>query len=352
MSITRINYERLKNFTSEVFQKLNVPKRDADITSDVLTRADLRGIESHGVSRLPRYVFRLKNDLIKPKPKMKVIKETSNTLLIDGDNGLGQVIGNDVMELCIKKAKKSNICFGTVRNSNHFGIAGFYSIKALQHDLIGISLTNSQPLVAPTFGRTRMIGTNPISIAVPSTTELPYVLDMATSIVPLGTIDVYARNEENIPPTWALNNKGIPTKYPEKVLEGGALMPLGGTEENSGYKGYGLGLAVDIFSGILSGGAYGTNVGSPYEKTISNVCHFFGAVNVEAFRPLEEFRKDMDDLVNSMKIAPKAEGQDRIFVHGEIEWEFEEDRKKNGIPFNEKVIKILQGVADDFNLEL
>ena len=347
----RVNPEELRIFVSSVFEKLGVPKKDAFTTADVLVSADLRGIESHGTSRLPRYVYRLENGLINKTPQIRIVREKPCTLLVDGDNGLGQVVGVWAMDKCIEKANSAGIGMATVRNSNHFGIAGYYSMRALKHDMIGVSLTNSQPLVAPTFGRQKIIGTNPISVSVPASKEMSFVLDMATSIVPLGTISVHAKLKQPIHESWAINRAGLPTKDPEEVIDGGALMPLGGPRITGGHKGYGLSTVVDILSGILSGASYAVNVGSPYEPTISNIGHLFAAVSIDAFRPADEFKRDMDELIRTLKSSPKAAGQDRIYVHGEIEFEMEKQRRSHGIPVREEFARDLIDVGKRFGVD-
>lgn len=346
-----MNAEELRAFVATVFEKLSVPGKDAFTTADSLIKADLRGIESHGTSRLPRYVYRVENKLINTSPRIKIVRESPSTMLVDGDNGLGQVVGVWTMDRCIEKAKSTGICMATVKNSNHFGIAAYYSMRALKHNMIGISLTNSQPLVAPTFGKQRTIGTNPISVSVPAGKEKPFVLDMATSIVPLGTISVHAKLKQPINANWAVNKDGAPTTNPEEAEKEGALMPLGGPRITGGHKGYGLSTVVDIVSGVLSGASFAVTVGSPFEHTISNIGHFFAAIDIQAFRPLDEFKSDMDELIRTLKNSPKAAGQNRIYIHGEIEFEMEKDRIEHGIPVHEAFAKDLIDVGKKLGVD-
>ncbi len=344
--------EELDDYIIRFFEKLGVSHADAAIASEVLLSADLRGVESHGLIRLHTYYgSRLQKGTIDPTSPITVINETPATLILDGGKGLGQVVARTAMTRCIEKAKESGMAMVSVRNSNHYGIAGYYAMMALPHNMIGISLTNAQPLVAPTHGRTPLLGTNPISIAVPTETQRPFVLDMATSIVPIGKVTVYDKAKKSIPAGWGINQAGVVTQNPAEVLNGGALLPLGGTDEMRGYKGYGLAMMVDILSGVLSGAAFGGTVGRPRENKGANVGHFFAAINVEAFRPVEEFKKDMDEFLLQMKNAPKAVGEDRIYVAGEKEFELAEYHRQNGVPLMDEVVKSLKEAGDKIGVE-
>ena len=270
--------------------------------------------------------------LINPASPYKVLRETPTTLLMDGGNGLGMVAGQATMDKVIEKARTTGVALASVRNSNHYGIAGYYAMMALDYDMIGVSFTNAQPLVAPTYSRSAMLGTNPIAVAVPALNERPFVLDMATSIVPIGKISVHQQTGNEIPAGWGIDSTGQVTTNPQAVLQGGALLPLGGIDLFRGYKGYGLALLVDIFSGLLSGAAVGPEVGNPVRDKIANVGHFFAAIRIDAFRDPLEFKTDLDHLLRTLKEAPKAEGQDRIFIHGEKEFEAVEKNLREGIP--------------------
>src|SRR3989442_7255026 len=300
---------KLKDFCNKVWMKLGVPAQDARIAPDVLVLADLRGIESHGVARLPRYYADLKIGWTKPTDQSKIVKETKATAMIDGGQSLGQVVGHKGMELAIKKAKETAVGIVSVRNSNHYGIAGYYTLMALEQDMIGVSMTNAAPLVVPTFGRNAILGTNPISVAAPASRERPFVLDMATSVVPRGKLEVLDRKGLPMPPGWAVDETGRSSADPSRVLNamakrlGGGILPLGGEgEEHSGHKGYGLALMVDVFSGVLSGAATGLKVNAEERKP--DVGHFFMALDPAAFRPLDEFRQDMYRLARQLKVSP------------------------------------------------
>ncbi|MFO7929472.1 MAG: Ldh family oxidoreductase [Candidatus Humimicrobiaceae bacterium] len=344
-NINRYKKEDLINYTIKFMNKLGVSEEDAKIVGDVLISADLRGINSHGLIRLSTYYGnRLLKKYMNPTTPIKVLSETDTTALIDGGNGLGQVAAYKAMEKCINKAKKANVAIVTVKRSNHFGIAGYYSMMALEHNMIGISLTNSQPLVAPTYGKSAVFGTNPISIAAPSYKENPFVLDMATSTVPIGKVKVYEKKGEKIPLGWGIDDEGNLTEDPKKVQSGGpgAVTPLGGSDIMRSYKGYGLAIMVDILCGVLSGSAHLTNIGFPHEPRESNIGHFFVAINIDAFRPVIDFKKQMDSLIEELKNAPRAKGKEKIYVAGEKEFESEAYNRKHGVPLLKAVVKDLK----------
>lgn len=357
---TRVQAEPLKGFCRRVFEKLDVPPEDAQVTADNLVLADLRGISSHGVARLRRYVKGLQDGVMLANPKIEVVQETATTALIDGGAGLGQPVSARAMRLAIQKAREAGAGFVAVRNSNHYGIAGYYALMALQEEMIGISMTNAAVLVVPTFGRDAMLGTNPISVAAPAGEERAFVLDMATSTVPRGKLEVYDRQEKPLPLGWATDERGVATEDASKVLKnllaraGGGLLPLGGAGElMGGHKGYGLALLVDVLCGVLPGAGYANTI---YPKTAegkplpANVGHFFGALRVDGFRPLDEFKATMDDIIRRLKRSPKAEGEERIYIHGEKEFEMEDERRLGGVVLHPKVVTDLQGIADELGL--
>ena len=353
---TYIKVDTLRQFTTSVFEKFGVPTEDAKITTDVLISADQRGVSSHGLQRLGRYINGLKVGVMKPVAKISVLKETPNTLLISGDDGLGQVVGYKAMKLVIEKALKNNVALASVCNSNHYGMAAYYSMMALDKDLIGISLTNSEPLLVPTYGKDAVIGTNPISIAVPTGEERPFVLDMATSTVPRGKLEVRNRAGESIPNTWATDELGNPTTDPSRVLKnirdgrGGGLLPLGGAEEkDGGHKGYGLAFAVDIFCGVLSGSVIGLDLYSK-EGASAKISHFFGAIKIEAFVQLVHFRRLMDEYIAMIRNSAKATGQNRIFIHGEKELELHEQRK-NEVPVLNNVVEEIRRIGEEVSVK-
>jgi len=356
----RIAAEKLKSFCTEALEKLEVPHEDAEITAKVLVEADLRGIDSHGVARMSRYVSGIQQGMMRPNANPKVVHETPVTATIDADAGLGQPVSCRAMQLAIRKAREHSLGFVGVRNSNHFGIAGYYAMMALAEDMIGICSTNSEVLVVPTFARNPVLGTNPIAITVPAGDERPFVLDMSTATVTRGKLEVYARLEKPIPLNWATDENGVATDDPAHVLQniikrsGGGLLPLGGAlEESGGHKGYGLALAVEIFSAVLPGALYANKVYPKDEKgkpLPSGIGHFFGAMRIDAFRPKNEFKRDMDDIIHRLKEAPKAKGAERIYIHGEKEFEEAERLVKLGIPLNQKVVDDLRVIAKQLGM--
>lgn len=339
--------EDLKAYSVRFFVKHGVSEAHARTAAEILVTADMRGVDSHGVIRLDSYYgTRLRAGLIDPTTPLTVLHETPTTLSLDANAGLGMVAGFTAMTRCIEKAENVGLAMVTVRNSNHYGIAGYYAMMALPHNMIGISFTNSQPLVAPTYGRTAILGTNPIAVAAPAGHNRPYVLDMATSIVPIGRVTVYSKAGRQIPEGWGIDGTGQITTDPNAVLHGGALLALGGSDVMRGYKGYGLSLLVDIFSGVLSGASTGQDVAHKGEPRPADVGHFFAAVKVEAFRNIQDFTRDMDKLLDELKNAPKAEGQDRIYIHGEKEFELFEKYAKNGVPVMAEVVKGLKEIGE------
>lgn len=347
--------KKLRDFCNAVWMKLGVPEKDAKVTTDVLVLADLRGVESHGVARMPRYYNNLKNGWAHPTDQSKIVRETKAVAMIDGGQSLGQVVGRKGMELAIKKAKETAVGMVSVRNSHHYGIAGYYSLMALEQDLIGVSMTNAAPLVVPTFGRSAILGTNPISLTAPAGKEKPFVLDMATSVVPRGKLEVYDRLQKSMPLGWAVDITGRSTTDPHSVLDalskrlGGGILPLGGEgEEYSGHKGYGLALMVDVLCGVLSGS--GTGLGVDSDKAKPNVGHFFMAIDPAAFRPLEEFRRDMDRLAQELKNSPKAQGQNRIYIHGEKSFARMERYRREGIPLEVPVVDSMKKIGAELQV--
>jgi L-2-hydroxycarboxylate dehydrogenase (NAD+) len=358
---SRVQPKTLKALCIQVLQKMGLSEEDAHIVADVLLAADLRGIDSHGVARLGFYVEKLQRGVMVPSPSVRTVYETPVTALVDAGGGMGHPVSFRAMEKAIQKALDNGVGFVAVRNSNHYGIAGYYALMALEHGCIGISMTNSYAFVVPTFGRDAVLGTNPIAVAAPAGRARPFVLDMATSAVPFGKIEVHDRLGKPLPQSWATDKRGSPTTDTRRVVEylgdraGGGLLPLGGSGELlGGHKGYGLALLVDILCGVLPGALYADLVypQTPDGKPLpSGIGHFFGALRVEAFRPLAEFRAAMDDLQRRLKNAPKAEGQNRIYIHGEKEFEEAERRSRAGVPLNSSVLAELGGIADELGVE-
>jgi L-2-hydroxycarboxylate dehydrogenase (NAD+) len=346
-SVLRFRRDDLMDYVVRYMTKLGVPPDHAKIVGEVLICADIRGVESHGMQRLGSYYgSRISKGWLDPKTPYKTVSESETTALIDGGNGLGQVTSHNAMLLAIQKAKKSGMSAVTVRNSNHYGIAGYYAMKALDEGMIGLSFTNSQPLVAPTYGKTAVLGTNPIAMAAPSGNHYPYLLDMATSAVAYGKIQIYEKKHEHIPIGWGIDEEGNATNDPSMIKPGGhgALLPLGGMDITAGYKGYGLAILVEILCSVLSGGNFLTNVGGPGRPEPTGVSHFFMAIDIEHFRPLIDFRNSMDAMIELLKRSPIATGRDEILVAGEKEFELALFNQEHGVP-------LIRPIVDDLRKE-
>ena len=349
----RVPKDELMRVVQEVFVSLGVPKGDAYIVAENLVMADMRGVESHGVQRLKRYVDGIKNGAVKTKPNIKIEKESPIHALVDGDGGLGQVIGHYAMNLAIGKAKKNYFGIVGVKRSNHYGIAGYYALMAVKENMIGISLTTSRPLVAHTGSMEKFIGTNPISLTAPSNSKYPFFLDMATSVVPSGKIEVYRRKGKPVPEGWAISTETgeIITDPAEILSPKGAILPLGGLGELlGGHKGYGLSAMVDVLGGILTGAAWSKYVGQTQQPN-SNVGHFFMVINPEAFMPLDEFRDRMSKMIEDLKNAKKHPKFEKIWVHGEKGFLTYETRLKKGVPVYKKVFNEINEIAKELKVE-
>ncbi len=338
---------KLAAFCVAVLERAGVPTENAEMVAHSLLAANLRGVDTHGVTRLPVYVERLRAGLIDGRTTGRIVAESPTTAAYDGQNGLGQVVGTKGMQLAIAKARESGVGLVTVRNSNHFGTAAYYAMMALDHDMIGFSLTNSPPLMAPWGGKHPFFGTNPLAIAVPAGEERPFVFDMATSVVARGSVILAAKKGDPIPPTWALNRDGEPTTDPKAALDG-ALLPLGG------HKGFGLAMVIDVLAGVLAGGPFGPHIGELYNNPDKPqaVGHFFGVFPIDRFRPVREFKAEMDAMIREVKAQPLGKGFEKIMVAGEPEHLAEQQRREKGVPLSDVVVKDLsklgEGVGVDF----
>lgn len=351
--VIHIDYNTLKNFMKDVFVRLNVPEKDAEIIAEVLIISDLRGIDSHGIQRCKMYFDRIKKGVYNPKTEIEIIKETPTTAVIDGKCGMGPVIGYKSMKLAIKKAKKFGVGITVVRNSSHFGIAGYYSLMAIKEGMIGITTTNARPAVPPTFGVEPMLGTNPLTAGVPTDEGFPFLIDCATSIIQRGKVEIYDRIHKDLPNGVTINKNGKSQRDPTQLLHNledstAALLPLGGCgETTSGYKGYGYATLVEILSSALQNGVYLKDTAGVIENKQKRlkVGHFFMAINIENFIPVEQFKNTTGNIMRSLRNSRKAPGCNRIYTAGEKEYFIEKDRKKNGIPINRSIqedIKLMQ----------
>ena len=347
----------LKEFTCQVFRQMGCPDEQAQVTADCLNQADLRGVDSHGVARLSGYTRLWELKRLNASPDMKIIHETPSTAVLDGDLGLGLVTAPHAMNIAIEKAKIAGTGWVAVQNSNHYGIAGYHAMMALEHDMIGISLTNASPLVAPTFSKSRFLGTNPIAVAIPALHQPPFVIDMATTTVANGKLEVLQRKGEDAPLGWAQDKEGNPTTDAFALRNGGSMLPLGGDRDHGGHKGYCLGAMVDIFSAVLSGANYGPWVppfvaflDPPANPVGNGIGHFLGAMRIDAFRPASEFKEHMDNWINTFRNAEPTAGHDKVLIPGDPERELTVERLKNGIPLQEQVVKDLFELGKKFNV--
>ena len=335
----------LKAFIVSVFDRWGTPPAIAELTADLMVRTDLRGVDSHGVGMLPTYLRWQRQGWIVPAAEPKIVRDEGTTAVVDGQQAFGHYTSTLAMELAIAKARAHGVGFVTCRNSNHYGAAANYSMMALAHDMIGLSMTNAGPAVVPTHGRQAMLGTNPLSLAAPAGHQAPFVLDMATSTVAIGKLSVALRWGRPIPAGWALDEGGQPTTDPTVAYQTRLMTPLGATRELGGHKGYGLAVMVDILAGVLAGALFaGVRQRDP-DPIRADIGHFFGAIDVARFRDLAAFKTDMDDLLHALKDSTKAEGQERIYVAGEPEWECEQRRRREGIPLAPGLVTQLREVA-------
>lgn len=345
--------EELMRFSRQVFESYGVPPEDAQLASEVLAASDIRGIDSHGVARLYSYSDMLTAGRINPTPDIKIVRETAATATVDGDNGLGLVVGPQANRIALDKAAEVGSGAVSVRNTNHYGIAGYYVLEALKRDLIGISMTNSTALTAPLWGAERMLGTNPIAIAFPGKEKPPIVIDMATSAVAYGKIEIARRKQQPIPDGWAINETGATTPVPDEMIHGGALLPLGSDREHGGHKGYCLAAMVDILCCVLSGANWGPFAPPftlqqkiPDRKVGEGIGHFFGAWKIDGFIDPDEFKSQIDQWRQVFKATKPAVGTDGPLIPGDPERDAEAIRRVQGVPLVLPVVEDLQKIAD------
>jgi len=355
-----VDFNTLENFMVDAFVGVGVPEEDARICADVLIAADKRGIDTHGIGRLKTiYYDRIKNGIQSAVTNFEIVKDSLATAVVDGHNGMGQVIAKKAMDLAIEKAKTYGIGMVVARNSTHYGIAGYYTLMAAEAGMVGITGTNARPSVAPTFGVENMFGTNPLTFTMPSDEEFPFFLDCATSMVQRGKIELYDRAEKEIPEGWVIGHDGKAMTNPPQILEAfqkgeAALVPLGGIgEETAGYKGYGYATVVEILSAALQGGKFLKMLSGMEDgkKVPINLGHFFIAINISSFIDLESFKKTTGDILRSLRSAKKAPGAERIYTAGEKEHLTWLDRKDKGAPVNKNLQLQLLEIKKELNLE-
>jgi L-2-hydroxycarboxylate dehydrogenase (NAD+) len=341
-SHVRVEQDALETICSTVFERLGLSPEDADVSAKVLVAADARGIPSHGVARLGRYVNGLENRIVVPDAAVEVLADTPASIVLHAHGAMGAPVSHRAMRTVIQKASTNGAAFGCVRDSNHFGIAGYYAMMALEHDMIGITMTNTAALGVPTFGRQVMFGTNPIAFAAPADKERGFVLDMATTVVTRGKIEVYDRLDKELPSGWAVDKTGQPATAAQSILTdmfhrvGGGIMPLGGASELfGGHKGYGLAIMVDILCAALCGAPFGPGVADTAASS-GRVSHFFGAIRIGMFRDPAAFRQDMDRMLRDLRECPIADGADRVYFAGLKEFENEDAARRLGVQLLQK----------------
>ncbi len=352
----KVDYCELKQFCKEVFMALKLSKADALISAEVLVEADLRGIPSHGVGRLWRYVNGLRTGQMLPEPHTEIVRETAGSIVVDANGGMGAPVSSKTMQMIIDKAETNGSAFGCVFNSNHFGIAGYYAMLALEHNMVGLAMTNTAALGVPSFGRQVMFGTNPLAFCAPANTEKAFVLDMSTTVVSRGKIEVYDREHKILPENWAVDKTGHSATDPGKILKdmfyrhGGGILPLGGEgTQHGGHKGYGLAVMVDILCAVLCGAPSGADI-CDTETSSARVSHFFGAIKIDCFREPAEFRADMDKMLRRLRATRPAEGEERVYYAGLKEFECEKTVIEQGVPLSLATFDSLKKIAEEFKL--
>lgn len=342
----------LRAFTKSIFIKMGCSVEHADLATDVLIKADLRGIDSHGVARLTGYVRLWEKKRINAKPDIRIVHETPSTATVDGDAGLGLVVAPFAMKIAIEKAEKFGSGWVSVRNSNHFGIAAYHTLMATEKNMIGYAMTNASALVAPTFANERMLGTNPMCYAFPAGKYPPVIVDMATSAAANGKLEIAQRTGKSVPEGWIQDANGNPSTDPHELKNGGALLPLGSDREHGSHKGFGLSATVDILSAVLSGANYGpwappfVAFMEPSDNPVGKgLGHFLGAMRVDGFRPIDEFKNHLDNWIERFSSAKTIDKDQKVIIPGEPEFIAENERRISGIPIIEGVCKDLNAVA-------
>lgn len=350
--------QKLRQFTESVFLKMGCPVTDAQLAADVLLKSDLRGIDSHGVARLSGYVRLWEKERINATPEVRIVHETATTATVDGDAGLGLVVAPFAMKVAIEKAKIYGSGWVAVKNSNHFGIAGYHALMAVEQDMIGISMTNASPLVAPTYANERLLGTNPMCYAFPAGKYPPLVVDMATAAAANGKLEIAQRANQPIPEGWVQDKDGNSSTSAHQLKDGGSLLPLGSDKDHGSHKGYGLSATVDILSAVLSGANYGPWV-PPFVAFLEpsanpvgeGIGHFFGAMRIDGFRPADDFKQHLDNWIERFKSAKTVDPDKKVIIPGEPEYAFEQERKIQGIPLIDVVVNDLNELAVKLGIE-
>jgi len=350
-------YDALAAFARLVFKKMGCSDDDATLAIKVLLSADLRGIDSHGIARLSGYYRLYEAGRINPKPDVRIVHETPSTATVDGDSGLGLVVAPKAMQVAIDKAEKVGSGWVSVKNSNHFGIAGYHAMMALEHNMIGWAMTNASALVAPTFARERMLGTNPICVAIPAGEEPAFVADFATTTAANGKLEILQRKEADAPEGWVVDGDGNSTHDAHILKKGGMMLPLGSDREHGSHKGYALGSIVDIFSAVLSGASYGpwappfpAYVPMPDNMPGDGLGHFLGAMRIDGFRPADDFKKHMDNWITRFRSTTPVDPAQPVLVPGDPERFMEAARAQTGIPLVLPVVDDLTQLGEKLGI--
>lgn len=350
---TGIDADKLTSFTAKVLQKVGMPEDEAMITARMLVDCDLRGVDSHGVNHLKVYVKGIQNGFINLNPKTEVFSQAPSTAIMEADRGLGFVVGYRAMMEAIRRAKETGAGFVALRNNTHIGASANYSMLALEHDMIGIAMTQTGPLieVVPPEAKTRGVGTNPISVAIPAGKKPAFILDMATSVVSYGKVEIARMKGTSMPEGWVVDSEGKPVTDPTKVKPGKvAFLPLGGTPTMGSYKGFGLGVLVDILCGVLSGGKAGLQMVDE-GRGICNPSHcFFGALRIDGFLAVDKFKKAMDEMIEAYEALPTLPSVKKVYIAGGYEAEIVKDRQANGIPLHSKVLQELKELSEELGV--
>jgi len=359
-AVVYASFEEMHEFMRLAFIAAGVPPEDAKVCADVLIESDKRGIDSHGVGRLkPIYLDRIKEGIQFTTTNFEVVRETPSTAVIDGHDGMGHVIAVRSMHLAIEKAKKCGLAMVAVRNSTHYGIAGYYALMAAREDMICFTGTNARPSIAPTFGVENMLGTNPLTIGFPTDEDFPFVIDCATSITQRGKIEHYARINKTMPAGWVIDQKGQAVTDPQIALQGliagtCALTPVGGIgDELAGYKGYGWATVVEVLSAALQGGSFLktlTGINPDGSHRPYHLGHWFIAIQIAAFTEPAAFKKTAGEILRQLRASKKAEGHDRIYTAGEKEYLAFLERSRTGIPLNPAVKASLVAARDEWKV--
>jgi LDH2 family malate/lactate/ureidoglycolate dehydrogenase len=346
--IRRVTFADLRSFCKAAYARVGVPQEEAEIVADLLVRSDLRGVETHGVTRLPIYIQRLQKGYVRKVAKISVVKEKGPTAFWDAHGSMGHVTAYRAMETAIRKAEEFGIGWVSVKDSGHFGVAGLFPMMALKKDFIGYTVSNSAPMMFPWGGRERIIGNNPLAYAFPAGQCRPVVLDFSLGVVSAGKLILSRKKGEKIPLGWAVDKDGLPTEDPYEGWEGGGSLALVG-----GHKGYGLSLAHEMLTAVLTGGKWTRNIKSLYEEDESGIqgtCHSFMAVDIDCFIGREEFKKNMDAYIRSIKEGAKARGVAEILVPGEPEYRTEVRFLKEGIPLPPNTVKELIALGESLGI--